>query len=323
MSKIVVGVLRGGPSSEYEVSLDSGKTVLTNLPEKYRPVDVFISKNGEWHTDGLVRTPAKALDGVDVVFNSLHGEFGEDGQVQRILEGIQIPYTGSDSISSALGMHKARAKEAFARLGLKVPNHRIVLDEEDPALISREIFETMFLPLIVKPISTGSSVGMTFISNYRDLEDALKSAFKYGKGAMVEQYIKGRETTCGVLEKYRDNEHYALLPVEIICPSEKKYFDYDEKYSEKSQTQKHCPGNFTHDEKRAIENAAVRAHQSLGLRHYSRSDFIMTPKGEIYVLEANSQPGLTEHSFLPLSLRTAGTEMPEFLDHVIELALKK
>lgn len=320
MSKTFVGVLRGGPSHEYEVSLKTGQTVLRHMPDKYQPVDIFISKDGEWHVDGIVRKPVDALRSVDVAFNALHGQYGEDGQVQRLLETIGTPYTGSDSIASALGMHKVQAKEMFRRAGIRVPSHRTVLQDELIDDVQKEIFETMFLPLIVKPVSAGSSVGVTILFNYHDLPRAIEHAFKHGDIVMVEHFVRGREATCGVVEDYRGSRHYALLPIEIVCQPGKEIFDYDAKYS--GLTEERCPGNFSYEEKQKIEQAAILAHDVLGLRHYSRSDFILTPKGDVYILETNTLPGLTEESLLPKSLRAVGSDIPEFLDHTISLALR-
>lgn len=321
MSKLVVGVLRGGPSHEYEVSLATGQTVLNQLPEeKYKPVDIFISRDGEWHVDGRVRTPADALRGMDVAFNALHGQYGEDGQVQKMLDDIGMKYTGADAVSSALSMHKARAKDVFARAGIKIPAHRIVHKGAVMDTLVREIFESMFLPLIVKPASAGSSLGMTLVHDYRDVPRALLYAFAHSDQALIEHYVRGREATCGVIEDYRGSRHYALLPVEIIPHQTKKFFDFDAKYS--GDTQELCPGNFSNEEKRMIEDASIKAHDALGLRHYSRSDFILTPKGDIYILETNTLPGLTPASLLPKSLVAVGSNMPEFLDHVVSLALK-
>lgn len=318
MSKLSIGVLRGGPSSEYEVSLKTGNTVLRNLPDTYKPIDIFISRNGEWHIDGLVKKPEHALRNIDVAFNALHGSYGEDGQIQKILQQIGIPYTGADAISSALSMHKSQSKDIFKNAGLRVAEHKIVTPQDNMDVVVRDIFETMLLPLVVKPVAAGSSVGMTIVHNYKDLAEAIYYAFGHSPSVLVEHYIRGKEATCGVIENFRGSKHYALMPVEIICHPEKQFFDYEAKYGGKAE--EICPGNFSFEDKRKIEEAAIIAHEALGLRHYSRSDFILTPKGDIYILETNSLPGLTEHSLLPKSLVAVGSSIPEFLDHVITLA---
>ena len=136
---------------------------------------------------------------------------------------------------------------------------------------------------------------------------------------MVEENIKGREATCGVVDKFRGNDFYSLLPIEIIKPEKSDFFDYEAKYCGGSQ--EICPGNFSRDEKEAIQELAVAAHKVLGLRHYSRSDFIISPGRGIYILEVNTLPGLTAESLLPKSLQAVGCSLPDFLDHLITLAL--
>lgn len=323
MSKIRIGVLRGGPSCEYDVSLRTGGHVLRHLSEeKYAPQDIFISKEGAWHMRGKEIVPVRALSGLDIVFNALHGEYGEDGTVQRLLDTHGIPYTGSGALASALAMNKALAKGVVARGGVRIPQHRIIeRGENDVEKLAFELFRTFPQPVVIKPIDKGSSVGMAFADSYDRLRIALAGALENAERVLVEEYIRGREATCGIVEGYRGERHYALFPIEIVLPKGKVLFDYETKYSDLGY-QKHCPGNFTADEKAHIQDLARHVHETLGLRHYSRSDFIVTPRG-IYFLEVNTLPGLTEGSLVPHALREAGCAFPEFLDHVITLALEK
>lgn len=319
MAKIRVGVLRGGLSSEYDVSLKTGDSVLRHLPGKYQPVDILITKDGTWHAGGLPISPHNLHTVADVVFNALHGEFGEDGQVQKILDTANLPYTGSGHFASAVGMNKIYAKDIFAKNGLKVARHFAVDRNDDPEMIMREVFLKLAPPWIVKPANGGSSVGMSLVRHAHDLPAAVELALNYSDTALIEEYIRGREATCGVVENTRDQKIYALLPVEIIKPQESSFFDYEAKYSGASQ--EICPGNFSEEEKRELERLAAKVHEVLGLRHYSRTDFILSPRG-IYVLEVNTLPGLTEQSLLPKSLKAVGIAYPDFLDHVISLALR-
>ncbi|MEK7514530.1 MAG: D-alanine--D-alanine ligase, partial [Patescibacteria group bacterium] len=150
MSKIVVGVLRGGPSSEYDVSLTTGGSVLQHLPEKYIGHDIFISQDGVWHSYGLARPPEKILRKVDVVFNALHGSYGEDGKVQFLLESLHVPYTGSGSFASAVGMNKFLSKQVFEREGLKTPQYVFLRAHEVSPAALREIFRSLAHPYVVK-----------------------------------------------------------------------------------------------------------------------------------------------------------------------------
>ena len=155
---------------------------------------------------------------------------------------------------------------------------------------------------------------------FRSVEkEAIKEALEHSDRVMVEEFIKGREATCGVVDNFRDEKHYALAPIEIKIASGKTFFDYDAKYSGK--TREICPGDFSQAEGATIEEMSKEAHRALGLRHYSRSDFIITPKGKVYILETNSLPGMTAESLLPKALNTIGCSSKDFIDHIIKLAL--
>ena len=323
-SKTRVAVLRGGPSSEYDVSLKTGASVLKHLPDRYHGIDVFIDKTGTWHVSGVATSPDKALHQSDVVWNALHGTYGEDGQVQHILQTYGMPFTGSGSFASSIGMNKVASKDVFKNSGLKVPQHVIVTAEQDTkenitAQASR-IFQTFLMPAVVKPASGGSSVGVSIAYTAADLAQGIANALQYSDKVLIEEYIRGREATCGVVEDYRGQQIYALMPVEIRSKSS-NFFDYESKYTS-GGSDEICPGNFTSKEKQIIEDYARRAHEALGLKHYSRSDMIVTPKRGVYILETNSLPGLTEESLLPKALEAGGTSMPVFIDHVLRLAMR-
>ncbi len=321
MDKARVGVLRGGMSHEYEVSLATGGSVLRHLPAGYHSQDILIDREGVWHLSGLPTAPARIARQVDVFFNALHGEYGEDGKIQQILDGLGVPYTGSGSVSSALGMNKEAAKNIFRQAGLKVSPGMVVRQtvDSESALVAREVFKTISPPWVVKPNDRGSSVGLSFVRTMKELAEAIELAWQVSPTILVEHYLRGREATCGVIDGFRGQEHYALPPIEIRRPAGKLVWDYKDKYS--GETQEICPGNFSDKEKQDIEALSVVAHKALGLRHYSRSDFIITPHGT-YLLETNSLPGLTDESLLPKALKAVGCSYPNFLDHVIKLALE-
>jgi len=320
MHKIRVAVLRGGPSSEYEVSLKTGETVLKNLPpSKYDGVDVFISKQGVWHVSGIEKKPAEALKHVDVVFVALHGQFGEDGKVQRILEHLGIPFTGSESFASAVAMNKHLTKHSLKHIAdkVKMPAHKVFTRDEIMAKGASVIFREIPHPSVVKPLSAGSSVGITIVKDFFALEEALTKALEHSDSVIIEEFIEGKEATCGVIDNFRGENHYALMPIEIL-PSE-QFYDYHAKYVSE-ETRYVIPGGFDEATKKAIQEAARTIHRDLGLRHYSRSDFIIHPKRGVYFLEVNTLPGMTSHSLIPKSVEAVGSNLPEFLDHVITLA---
>ena len=320
MSSIRVGVLRGGPSLEHNVSLKTGESVLRNLPQKYSAKDIFISKEGEWYWDGKPAHHERIFRQIDVAFNALHGEYGEDGKVQQLLEAFGIPYTGSGVMASALGMNKILARQAFKSAGLKTPFGFEIVLENGLAEAAKKIFKIMPPPWVVKYPSGGSSVGVSIARSFDDLEGALKKVSAFSSKILVEEYIKGREATCGVIDEFRNQKHYALPIVEIIPPAESGFFNYDAKYG--GQTRELCPANFDLPTKRKIEAMAVAAHKAIGGRHYSRSDFIVSKKG-IYILEINTLPGLTAESLLPKAMMAVGSSHKELIDHLLGLALAK
>lgn len=314
-----IGVVRGGPSSEYEVSLRSGATILKHLdPERYEPIDILLTRKGEWIVGGLLSDLPTIAHRVDVIWNALHGEFGEDGKVQRQFEHFHIPYTGSTSLSSAIAMNKALTKERFKELGIRTPHGTLIEEDASIEVAVFNAFRNYAMPVVVKPVSTGSSVGVTIAENYEQLLAGVEKASEWG-AVLVEEMIRGKEATCAVLDTGSGGV-LALHPIEIVPAKEKTFFDYEAKYEGKSK--EICPGNFTIAEIDEIRRLSARIHQGIGLRHYSRSDFIVSPRG-IYALEVNTLPGMTEASLVSLALKTAGVEIPEFIDHVIGLAVAR
>ncbi len=319
MSKLRVGVLRGGPSSEYDVSLKTGASVLSHLhKDRYEPYDIFIDKQGMWHWRGVPVETHHALGKVDVVFNALHGTYGEDGTVQRILELNGIPFTGSGSFGSSIGMNKHLTKVHVAKHGVRTIYGVVIPQEEDIQSIALRLFRTFPQPSVIKPVNAGSSVGVTIARSYHDLIEGLMQAFMYSDKVLVEEYKKGREATVGIIDAFRGEEHYALPPIEILPNPKTGFFDYEGKYHGGSE--EICPGRFTREEARELEGAARAVHRALGLRHYSRSDFIVAKDG-IYFLEVNTLPGLTEQSLIPKAVDAVGLNYQRFLDHLIARAL--
>ncbi len=318
VNKIRIGVLRGGPSSEYDISLKSGETVLTHTKDNHHPVDIFISKNGVWHVDGMEKSPSDALRTIDVVFNALHGEYGEDGQVQKILDQVGVPYTGSDAFASAIAMNKDLTKKTLKQHGIKMPYHKVFTREQIENMSLHELFRNIPHPSIVKPVALGSSIGVSLVKDFFDLGNALQSALAVSDSVMIEEYIEGREASCGVIEGFRGEELYSLLPIEIIPHKDSKFFDFVGKYEGKAE--EICPGNFDDKTKAEIQELTKKIHEVLGLKHYSRSDFIVHPKRGIYFIEVNTLPGLTEHSLIPKALNAIGVKLSSFFDHVVGLA---
>ena len=321
MQRIKVAVLRGGPGVESEVSMKSGKNIIENLSDKYIPIDVFVAKEKAWFVDGVEISPEKLFRSCDVVFNAMHGEYGEDGKVQQLMDHFGVKYTGSKALASALGMNKVLAKEIFIKAGLKTPIYKVIKKGENLVGLDQTLFKTFPMPAIVKPGGSGSSIGVSSVKTLKDIIPAIEKALKYSEVVIVEEFINGKEVTCGVVENFRGEAIYSLLPLEIATPKEFEFFGYDAKYSGCSSEV--CLGNLSDKEKRVIQDMAVEAHRVLGLRHYSRADFIVSPKRGAYILEVNTLPGLTKESLLSKSLDAVGCSLSHFLDHVITLAIEK
>lgn len=326
MHKPRIGVLRGGPSNEYDVSLNSGASVLfalrNQLEHLYHARDILIDKKGAWHLDGVEIAPETISSKIDVAFNALHGSYGEDGKVQDFLEAHGIPFTGSGSLGSAVGMNKILTKKICADHGIKSPYWKEVSSDSvraDVDAVAQQIFTTFILPAVIKPNSSGSSVGVSIVRNFAELVSALESAALHDDTILIEEFIPGIEATCGVVEGFRGHELYALPPVEIRPMT--AFFDYEAKYQGKSE--EIVPATFSDSIKKTLEDLSGKIHRALGLRHYSRSDFIIHPRRGIYMLEVNTLPGLTAESLVPKSLRAVGSDVHELVEHLIGLAQKK
>lgn len=325
MGKIVVGIVRGGASSEHDVSLASAaalKNALSHEEEKghLTLIDIFIDREGVWHVRGVPKSPERALVGIDVVLNALHGEYGEDGTIQRLLERTSTPYTGSAAYPSTLAMNKAAAKREVARAGVLVPRSKELAVSESLDKEVLDLFRSFPQPCVVKPVSAGSSVGVSVVRSFEELKSGVKKAFQSCAKVLVEEYIEGREATCGIVDSFRGQNHYILPPVEIIPPQDASFFNYEAKYG--GESIERCPGNFSPEDMQTLGHAALTAHTVLGLRHYSRSDFIVSKRG-VYFLEVNSLPGMTPESLFPKSLTAIGSSLPEFTTHLVGIALNK
>jgi len=315
---IKIGILRGGPSSEYQISLKTGQSVLDNFPEEFELGDILVDKSGDWHLEGLPIIPQKAVQKFDIFFNCLHGAYGEDGKIQQFFDSLNTPYTGSGALGSALAMNKFLAKRTFAMNKIKVPEHESLKASDDLDNDLKRIFRSRTLPIIIKPMNNGSSLGVSLARDFLELQEGVAKAFEYADEIIVEEYIRGREATCGVLENFRGEDLYSFFPVEIVKAQNSGIFDYDTKYEGKSQ--EIIPGRFSQAEKKEIQRLSKLAHKVLGLRHYSRSDFIVSSNG-IYILETNTLPELTENSLYLKSLEAVGLNLKEFNKHLINLVL--
>ena len=309
MKKLIVAVLMGGRSAERDISLISGREVAKNLNrKKYSVIPVEIPKNGITSASPI---PILKKNKVDIAFIAMHGPYGEDGTIQGLLELAGIPYTGSRVLASALGMDKIYSRKIFTQIGLNTPKFVLVDKQQKKTSISPLKF-----PVFVKPQSQGSSIGTSKANNQKQLDLALKEAFKFGKVAIVEEFLEGVEITGAVL----GNENPIALPlVEIV--SKKEFFDYEAKYDAKL-TDEIVPARITKDLTQKAQDAAIKAYIALNCSGFGRVDMIIS-KDKIYVLEVNTIPGLTPVSLFPKAANAAGISYPQLLDEVIKLVNEK
>ncbi|MDI6605759.1 MAG: D-alanine--D-alanine ligase [Candidatus Omnitrophota bacterium] len=303
-----IGVLMGGPSSEREISLKSGKAVYEALRQSgLEAVPIDIKTEDAKENLALLKCISP-----DCAFVALHGRFGEDGQIQELLERLKIPYTGSGILASRLAMDKVASRQIFELHGLHVPRHSVIKKESPdvyPALIKGLKF-----PLVIKPSNGGSSIGLSIIEKEEGLDKALKLAFRFDQRAIIEEYIKGREVTVGILDKQ-------ALPVIEIIPR-KKFFDYQAKYIP-GMTNYRVPAGLKDGLAGKIRQAAFSAHKLLGCSGCSRVDMILSDDNLPFILELNTIPGLTSTSLLPKAAMTAGIDFRDLCLRLIKLAYEK
>nr|WP_295743278.1 D-alanine--D-alanine ligase [uncultured Acidocella sp.] len=294
-----VAVLMGGMSSEREVSLNTGAQVSGALRQAgFEVTEIIVGEDLEALLKALKPKP-------DVVFNALHGRFGEDGTIQGILDYIGLPYTHSGVRASALAMDKAAAKAAFAAAGLPIAAHKIIEIEE---LLEHDPLPR---PYVVKPVNEGSSVGVSIVKAGDNRRAEIVSAWHFG-AAMVEEYIPGRELTVGVLEDR------ALVVTEIL-PTE-KFYDYHAKYA--AGGSRHVlPAQLPENIAQSAKQIAVAAHKALGCRGASRADLRYDEEtGRLILLEVNTQPGMTATSLLPEQAAHQGMDFPALCSWLVERA---
>jgi len=334
--KLRIGVFAGGVSSEREVSLKSAAQVIKNLsPDKYDIRLIEVSETGRWLLHGTPTTlieqtseapktspiPFEGQQDLDLAFIAMHGTFAEDGRLQSLFEILNITYSGSGVLASAIGMNKSKTCELVGRRGIVSPQmFELYKAPTDLDALDIQIQESIHYPCVIKPNASGSSVGVSLVDNKQMLADALSLAFAEGGSVLVEQYVHGREVTCGVFGNSHQTELTAMPVVEVITKS--RFFDYNAKY-ESAETQEICPANLSPEVTAQIQRAAQTAHETLGCDGLTRSDFILSDDGTLYFLEINTIPGMTEASLCPKEAAAMGMSFSQLLDIQIDLALKR
>jgi len=299
-SNLLIAVLMGGPGSEREVSLASGKAVLKALQAAgCNAVGVDVTS-----------TDFALPEGTGLAYNVIHGTFGEDGQLQAILEERGIPYTGAGIASSRVAFDKNLAKEKFLAAGVPTPGSEIVDVSGGPRLPSIPV------PFVVKPPREGSSVGVTIVKEEAQALPAMETAAKYGNDILVEAFVEGKELTVGILDD-------VAMPIVHIAPRD-GFYDMSNKYPWLTGgvgSDYYCPADLDAETTRRVQEAALAGHRALGIEVYSRVDVLLDAAGNPFVLEANTIPGMTETSLLPKSAAAVGIDFTELCLRIAKLSL--
>jgi D-alanine-D-alanine ligase len=353
--KINLAVIFGGQSGEHEVSLSSARGVMKNLDKgKYNIIPIAITKGGNWligdkgaeymkmneskiGKEGAIsledsqnivtiKDSEKSISNyaegelkgkIDLVFPILHGPFGEDGRLQGMLDMLGMPYVFSGVLAHAIGMNKPKAKIVAANAGAPVPKDIVIKNEDELNL--DEIIEKLSLPMMVKPAELGSSVGISLAKKKEDLKKGIEDAFSHGDEVILEQYIKGREFTVTVM----GNNDPKVLAITEIIPLISEFYDYKAKYEDGGS--KHvCPAEISDDDQEKIEKYSVAVFKSIGCNDLARIDFLWSEKeNEYYFTDINTIPGMTPTSLAPEAAKVAGMDFTQFLDKLIEGAMRR
>ena len=303
----VVAVVMGGPSAEREVSLNTGAAIANALREYGYTNVVEIDLDPRNFGKQLAESKA------EVVFNAVHGLYGEDGRLQTLLEIREMPYTGSGMIASVSCMDKVITKRMLRDAGISTPACLIINKKESG--IKEKIMQRFSLPVVIKPASQGSSIGVEIVKEENQLDEALANAFKYSRDILVEEFIGGKELTVSMMQK--DGEVVAL-PVIHIAPHSGTY-DYHSKYT-KGATEYICPADLDEETTKKVQEISKQAYEVLGCSGVARADVMLDEEGNGYVLEINTGPGMTATSLVPKAAAAAGISFPELCNIILQSA---
>lgn len=318
--KINVGILFGGKSAEHEVSLRSAKNVIDAIDkEKYNPISIKIDKTGKWllrDKEISIVMPGFLQESIDVIFPILHGPLGEDGTVQGLLKLAEIPFVGPGVLGSAVGMDKDVMKRLLR--DANIPIGRFLVKRVGENIDYNLIVEELGLPLFIKPVNMGSSVGVSKVNNEEEFKKAIIDSFQYDAKIIIEENIKGREIECSVLG---NEDPIASLPGEVIPHHD--FYSYEAKYIDENGAGLEIPANLEKNIIEQVQKLAVETFKVLNCEGLSRVDFFLAPDNKVIVNEINTIPGFTSISMYPKLWEASGISYTELISRLIQLALER
>ena len=341
--KLSVAILFGGKSVEHKISIKSAINVHQHIDaSKYKVILIGIDKSGKWclmtkvSTDFTKGSPLNiSLNAsnpffinqisqepifVDVVFSVLHGTDGEDGNIQGLLKTMGIPFVGSGVLGSSVAMDKLTSKHLLSQAGIPVSKFDTAHKSQTDKLSFANIKNNLGLPLIVKPINLGSSVGITKVNNAEDFEQAVATGFTYDHTLLFEEYITGRELECAVLG---NKNARVSLPGEIIISDRYEFYSYEAKYEDESAVIIQIPAKVDPETIKIIQSLCIQAYHALHCEDFARIDLFLTAERQVYINEINTIPGFTDVSMFPSLWAQHGINYPSLIDQIIELALER
>jgi len=305
--EIVIGVFRGGISAEKDVSLQSGKSVFEALKSRgYRVADCVVENDRFEHIAALVKENA-----VELAFIVMHGEFGEDGRIQAMFEDLGVAYTGSSPEASSIGMDKVETHRCLEEAG--IPMADWLAFKNGDAVDAAALVARFGLPLVIKPSTAGSSVGVTIARDAGDILGGVRTALSHSPDALVEKFIDGREFTVGIIGE-------TALPV-VEIRTKAQFFDFHSKYLD-DKTQEICPADISDPLRATMQERALAVFRAMGCRTLGRVDFRVDGEGNAFVLELNSIPGFTSHSLLPLAASKIGLSFADLCEKIVDLSVQ-
>lgn len=311
-----IGILRGGTGGEYFISLKSGAQIMRALNDAgYDVLDMLVDRDGILHIKGIPTTLESASSQVDMIWNAIHGDAGEDGKLQALLDDLKIPYSGSGAVASALTANKLTAKDRAQELGIKTPEAILVMPEggESISEITQTIYRRMAPPWVLKPLVGGASINTYFAFTPLELAQFVEESVSHEQSFIVEQYIYGREAAVGVIDEFRGQERYVLPVVEIKSPA-RGILSHDDRTND---THAIVGGSFRSDEREHLSSLARDLHAHFGASDYSQSEFIIDKHDKIWYLETDTVPHLTEHNAFVKALRSVGSNLEEFVKSIV------